>query len=202
MDRVAAIVHLIDDEPSVLRALERLLTIAGYTVATWSSSDEFLAQYDADAPGCVVADLTMPGSDGLQLQSALKARGGDPAIVFLTGNGDVSTSVRAMRAGAVTFLAKPAREHDLVAAIEEALARDSAAREVRFYRRQIEARMKALTHREREVFDRVIAGKMNKQIAAELGTAEKTVKVHRARVMDKMHARSLAELVKLSAYQR
>ena len=194
-----ATVHLIDDEPSVLRSLERLLTIEGYKVASWSSPAEFLVHYDPEAPGCMVADLAMPGADGLQLQAALNARGCDPAIVFLTGHGDVSASVRAMRAGAVTFLAKPVHQADLIAAIEEALARDEAARFTRLLRREIQARLSALTHREREVFERVIVGKLNKQIAAELGTAEKTVKVHRARVMNKMRARSVAELVRLAA---
>jgi FixJ family two-component response regulator len=191
-------VFLIDDDASIRTALTRGLSAEGFQVQSFDSADAFLAEHDPTLPGCLVADVTMPGINGLELQKLLATSGCSRPIVFITGNGNVAMSVQAMRAGAVTFLPKPVRLAELVAAIREALERDRETREVRASRAEVEARLSALTAREREVLDLVIVGKMNKQIAAALGAAEKTVKVHRGRVMNKMKVRSVAELVTLT----
>jgi len=189
-------VHVVDDDVAVLRSLERLLRSAGFAVRTFSSSQDFLQQYDGGAPGCVVLDLAMPGLDGLQLQQAL-AHSGEPCpVIFITGFGDVPSSVRAMKAGAIDFLTKPFDQAQLLAAVRAALDQDSAARAARATRASIGVRVAALTERERQVMAHVVAGHLNKQIAADLGIAEKTVKVHRARVMKKMSVGSVAELVR------
>jgi FixJ family two-component response regulator len=195
-------VFLVDDDASVRNALTRALTAEGFHVLSWASADAFLADYDPDKPGCVVADVAMPGTDGLQLQQLLSASDRSLPIVFITGNATVRMSVQAMRAGAVTFLPKPVRLSELASAVREALERDQASRQRHTARSAIQARLSALTARERQVFDLVVAGKMNKQIAAQLGAAEKTVKVHRGRVMFKMRVRSVAELVTLAAQAR
>jgi FixJ family two-component response regulator len=195
-------VFLVDDDASVRSALTRALNAEGFHVLSWASADAFLADYDPDKPGCLVADVAMPGTDGLQLQSLLATSDHSLPIVFITGNGNVRMSVQAMRAGAVTFLPKPVRLAELAAAVREALERDRNARQKHAARAAIQARLAALTARERQVFDLVVAGKMNKQIAAQLGAAEKTVKVHRGRVMFKMRVRSVAELVTLATQAR
>ena len=195
-------VFLVDDDASVRSALTRALTAEGFHVLSWASADAFLADYDPDKHGCVVADVAMPGTDGLQLQSLLSVSDHALPIVFITGNATVRMSVQAMRAGAVTFLPKPVRLSELAAAVREALERDRATRQKFAARAAIQSRLAALTARERQVFDLVVAGKMNKQIAAQLGAAEKTVKVHRGRVMFKMRVRSVAELVTLASQAR
>jgi FixJ family two-component response regulator len=197
MTEAAPTVLVVDDDPSVLRALERLLRAAGYAVDGYASPQAFLQRAPRDRPGCVVVDLRMPEIGGIELQEALVQQGCALPIVFLTGHGDVSSSVRAMKAGAIDFLTKPCDDTDLLAAVERALARDAEARAARDEHRAIELRFATLTPREREVCLLVARGLLNKQIAAELGTAEKTVKVHRGRVMTKLGMASLAELVRL-----
>lgn len=191
-------VYLVDDDTAVLRALERLLAAAGMKVATFDSPREFFQRLDAATPGCLVLDVAMPGLNGLELQQALAAKGSELPIVFLTGHGDVPTSVQAMKRGAADFLTKPVDDEELLAAIRNAFERNRALRQGREELAQIEQCLAALTPREREVFERVVTGWLNKQIAAELGTVEKTIKVHRARVMQKMGAQTLAELVRLA----
>jgi FixJ family two-component response regulator len=193
-----ATVFLVDDDPSILRALTRLLGAGGHRVSAFRSPREFLAQHDAAVPGCVVLDLAMPGLSGLELQTALAAAGCQRPIVFLSGHGDVPSSVRAMKAGAVDFLIKPVSEETLLAAIQRAMDRDRLMRQARAELQAIGERLSRLTPREREVFQHVVAGQLNKQIAADLGTVEKTVKVHRSRVMEKMGVRSLADLVRMA----
>ena len=197
MSEVSPTVFVVDDDPSVLKGLSRLLRSAGWQAATYGSSDEFLRQYDPSAPGCLVLDIAMPGVDGLELQRQLADAGCPLAIVFITGHGDIPTSVRAMRAGALNFLAKPVNDNDLLAAVGEAVETDRAARRAQRDLSLIRERLATLTPREREVLDQVVAGKLNKQIAGELGTVEKTIKFHRAHVMEKMGARSLAELARM-----
>ena len=191
-------VFIVDDDPGVRRALTRLLRVAGFNVSTFGSARDFLAAHDPEAPGCLLLDVVMPDVDGFELQMSLRATGCALPIVFLTGSGDIPMSVRAMKAGAVTFLTKPVQDVSLVAAVSEALHIDKLARQARSLQHPLQQRLSTLTRREHEVLTHVVAGRLNKQIAAELGTAEKTVKVHRARVMRKMGARSVAELVHLA----
>ena len=188
-------VRVVDDDASVLKSVDRLLRSAGFAVRTFPSPQAFLQQHDGAAPGCLVLDLAMPGLDGLQLQSAL-ARSGDPCpVIFITGNGDIPSSVRAMKAGAVDFLTKPFDQGQLLAAVRAAIEMDRIARAERAERSSVDLRLAVLTPREHQVMAHVVAGHLNKRIAADLGISEKTVKVHRARVMDKMGAGSVAELV-------
>ena len=191
-------VFLIDDDPGVLKALTRLLQTAGYKTKAFSSSEAFLDEHDPSVPGCAVLDLTMPGLDGLELQQKLAGKATGRPIVFLTGHGNVPVSVRAMRAGAVDFLLKPVRRDDLLEAVERAAALDKVTRRADEERRAIYALLEKLTPREREVLTHVIAGRLNKQIAADLGTVEKTIKVHRSRMMAKMGVRTVAALVRLT----
>ena len=191
------IVFLLDDEEAVLVALARMLQSSGFTVIPYTSADDFLAAHDAQTPGCLVADVRMPGMNGLELQRTLLARGVDRAIIFVTGQGDIPTTVQAMKAGAVTFLSKPVRRAELVAAVREALLRDASGRAQHREREDFARRLASLTPRERQVLDLVATGMLNKQIAAELGAAEKTIKVHRGRIMEKMQVRTATALVGL-----
>jgi len=179
--------------------LSRVLGAAGYAVRTFESAERFLSEQDAAVPGCLLLDVCMPGLSGLELQHALMGSPGARPIVFLSGQGDIQTSVHAMKEGAVDFLTKPIDNERLFEAVEQALRRDAEQRLDRAIRDMIQQRLETLTPRERQVMTHVIRGKLNKQIAAGLGTGEKTVKVHRARVMAKMGARSVAELVQLGA---
>jgi FixJ family two-component response regulator len=190
------VIHVVDDDDSVRTGVVRLLQAAGFEARGYASAGEFLlGRSDRNAPGCVVLDVRMPGPSGLDLQDAL-ARLEEPLpIVFLTGHGDIPMSVRAMKAGAVDFLAKPVSRDTLLASVRTALARDAETRAAREGLRLLRARYETLTPREREVFAGVVAGKLNKQIAADLGTAERTVKAHRAQIMGKMQVASVAALV-------
>ena len=198
MNDASHMVFLIDDEPSVLKALARVIGATGFRTASFSSPQSFLEQYEPAARGCIVLDVSMPGFTGLELQQALIEKNCSLPIVFLTGRGDIPTSVRAMKHGAVDFLTKPVDDYDLIAAVDRALAREATDHVRRAQITELQMRFSTLTSREQEVLGHVIAGRLNKQIAAVLGTTEKTVKVHRARVMEKMQAQSLAELVRLS----
>jgi FixJ family two-component response regulator len=198
MSDSAPIVFVVDDDPAVLKSLARLLRSAHLSVATFDSPQAFLEAHDPRAPGCLLLDVSMPGLNGLELQKALAAKGSATPIVFLTGRGDVPTSVQAMKHGALDFLTKPVNDDDLIAALQSAIDRDRITRSARAEVDDILQRLATLTPREREVLQHVISGHLNKQTAADLGTVEKTIKVHRARVMEKMKVQSVAELVRLT----
>ena len=189
---------LVDDDPAVLKAITRLLNAAGYRTRSFSSPQEFLSAHDPSIPGCAIIDLVMSELDGLHLQQALLETGSERPIIFLSGKGDVSTSVRAMKAGAVDFLTKPVKREALFSAVVRAAKVDALSRQKRHESKSIGDRLVTLTHREREVLEYVIAGRLNKQIAASLGTVEKTVKVHRGRMMAKLAVKSVADLVRLA----
>jgi FixJ family two-component response regulator len=193
-------VFLVDDEPSVRRALTRLLRAAGLEVASFPSAEALLADASLSegGPACVVADLQMPGLTGLALQDELARRGLNLPLLVVSGHGDVPSTVRAMKGGAVDFLEKPVSESDLLDAVRRALSRHREISDTRQQAGLLQARLDRLTPREREVFALVAAGLLNKQVGFELGTTEKTIKVHRARVMEKMEATSLAELVRMA----
>mgnify|MGYP001236439572 FL=1 len=191
-------VYLVDDDPQVLRSLARLLGSAGMQVRAFASARSFLDEVGTDASGCVVLDLAMPGQDGLELQQVMFERGYGLAVVFLSGKGDVPHSVRALKRGAVDFLTKPVDGEALLAAVRDALERSRQARQARTERLEFERRLATLTPREREVLHYAVSGRLNKQIAHELGTVEKTIKVHRSRLMRKLGARSVAELARLA----
>ena len=191
-------VFIVDDDPSVLRSLERLVRSAGFQVVTFISAKEFLAHSVNDMHGCIVLDMRMPDIGGFDLQHALHAGGNRLPIVFLTGYGDIPMSVRAIKSGAVDFLSKPCEDSKLLAAIEEAITTDAKAREARAGRSELQRRFSSLTPREREVCSHVVAGRLNKQIAYDLGVGEQTIKVHRMRIMEKLCVRSLADLVRLA----
>jgi FixJ family two-component response regulator len=197
-----AVVHLVDDDASLRSALQRLLTAAGYRVQAYASAGEFLLEPPADAPGCLLLDLHMPGPSGLELQEALERHGLRLPVVFLTGHGDLTTGIRAMKSGAVDFLTKPVERKALFAAIERALEADAAQRAARAADQNLQTRFALLTARERDVFDLVVAGRLNKQIADALGIAERTVKAQRAQVMAKLGAANAAELGKIAAQLR
>ena len=190
-------VYVIDDEASVRRSLKRLLTVAGYRVEAFASAKEFLEHEAGPEVGCLVLDLKMPDVNGLELQQALLAADRCLPIVFISGHGDVPTSVQAMKAGATDFLSKPFDADALIAAIESALEKARQQLQERQGRAEVERLLAALTPRELEVLRYVITGQPNKQIAAALGTSEKTVKVHRGRVMHKLQVQSVADLVRL-----
>jgi FixJ family two-component response regulator len=197
MNQDDATVFVVDDDASVLRSLKRLLQSAGWAAETFASPEEFLRLRDPTAPGCLILDVEMPGLDGFELQQRLADEGTPLPIVFLTGHGDVPSSVKAMRAGATNFLCKPVSEEPLLASVAEAVEADRAFRRDNADLVAGRERLMSLTTRERQVLDRIVAGRLNKQTADELGTALKTIKVHRARVMQKMNVRSLAQLARL-----
>jgi FixJ family two-component response regulator len=192
-------VFLIDDSHAVRSALSRLLSSAGYQVRAFESAARYLDEHDTHAPGCLVVDIVMPGLTGLELQRALSGTGIARPIIFITGKGDIPSTVHAMKAGAVDFLTKPINEQRLLAAINQALQRDKEERQNRAIRGAIEQRLERLSFRERQVLQRVVLGRLNKQIADDLGISEKTVKAHRGQMMVKMGVRSVAELVPLAA---
>jgi FixJ family two-component response regulator len=191
------VVYVIDDDASFRKAVSRLLRSAGFEVEALASAREFLERPVADRPSCLVLDVRMPGPSGMDLQSALHEVGRDIPIVFMTGHGDVSTSVRAMKGGAVDFLEKPFRAPELLACVERGLDRSRQGRAEGAERAVVERRFATLTSREREVLRLVVRGMLNKQIAGELGIAEKTVKIHRGHVTQKMEVGSVAELVRM-----
>lgn len=190
-------VYVVDDEPLALRAVCRLLESAGYAVRAFDSPVAFLAEANSDREGCALLDVQMPGLSGLELQERMAEAGCNLPIVFLTGYGDIPTGVAAMKAGAIDFLLKPFQDSELFEAIDRALVREARARDERHRLAELEDRARLLTARERQVFALVVKGMLNKQIAAALGTKEKTIKVHRARVMEKMKAASVPDLVRM-----
>jgi FixJ family two-component response regulator len=190
-------IFLVDDDADVLRALGRLVRAWGYDSREFVSPQDFLREHDSTLPGCAVLDVAMPDLDGLMLQQALAARGVELPVIFLTGRGDIPMTVCAMKAGAVDVLTKPVNADALLAAIGRAREREAREREARAQMESFLAKLAKLTPREREVLGHVVAGRLNKQIAYDLGTVEKTIKVHRSRMMEKMGARSLAELVRM-----
>lgn len=191
------VVFVVDDDPSVRATLQFLLSSVGLAVETFASADSFLDRKLPDAPSCLVLDVRLPGLSGLDFQRELGARNIHIPIVFITGHGDIPMTVRAMKAGAVEFLTKPFRDQDLLDAIRIALDRDRAMREAEEEMTELRKRFASLTPREQEVISMVVSGMLNKQVAFQLGTAENTVKVHRSRAMEKMHAQSLADLVRM-----
>jgi FixJ family two-component response regulator len=191
-------VYVVDDDASFLKAVSRLLRAGGYLVRTFASAADFLAALAPEATGCVVVDLRMPGQSGRDLQSVLATADNPMPVIFLTGHGDIPTGVHAMRDGAVDFLTKPVKKENLFAAIERALARDAVERAQRVRMRDLRDRFDQMTPREHEVLAQVISGKLNKQIAFDLGTSERTIKAHRASIMDKLNVHSVAELVRLT----
>ena len=197
MTIISPTVFVVDDDASVRKSLVRLLKSAGYRPESCPSAEEFLERWEQDPrPGCVLLDIQMPGLDGLQLQQRLQASVHGIPIVFITGHGDIPMSVKAMKAGAVDFLPKPFRDDDLLGAVQQAIRRDIQQRAVRAEREAFEKRYGTLTSREREVMALVVRGLLNKQIASELGASEKTIKIHRGRVMEKMKVQSVADLVR------
>ncbi len=192
------IVHVVDDDEPYLVATARLLRALGYEVRTYSNAGDFLLARSDHAPGCVLLDLRMPGPSGLDLQQALACQPEPLPIIFLSGYGDVPSAVQAIKAGAVDFLTKPVKRADLAKAVEQALQRDAEGRILRRRMRRWRDCHERLTECEAKVFERVVAGKMNKEIAGELCAAERTVKAHRAKVMEKMQASSLADLVHIA----
>ncbi len=193
-----ATIFLVDDDASVLNALSRLLRTAGFRVEPYGSPTEFLEAHQMDQPGCAVLDVAMPELNGLDLQRALSTENYQRPVIFVTGGSDIATGVHAMKAGAVDFLTKPVGDMELIGAIQTAIEKDLAIRRHLAELREARERYDTLTKREKEVLFHVVAGRLNKQIAGDLGTVEKTIKVHRARVMEKMGARSVPELVRFA----
>lgn len=196
MSAPGPVIRVVDDDDAFRTAVTRLLHAAGYAVRAYASAGDFLLAEENPVPGCVLLDLRMPGPDGLDLQAALARRGAPLPIIFLTGHGDIAASVRAMKGGAEDFLTKPVKREALLSAIRDAIGRDENRRESREQLQEIRRRYEALSPRERSVLDHVVAGRLNKQIASAIGASERTVKAHRARVMSKMGASSVAELVR------
>jgi len=193
---MSAVVHIVDDDPDVRKALARLLAADGFEVAQSGSTQEFLERYDPAANGCIILDLSMPGMDGLELQALLAQRGASHPVIFLTGCGDIASSVRAMKAGAIDFLTKPVDVDALLEAVKRGVVLDDEARHRDHDRGDAQALFATLTPRERELIPYLTTGRLNKQIAGDLGIAEKTIKVHRSRIMHKLHIRSLVDLVR------
>jgi FixJ family two-component response regulator len=193
-------VFVLDDDESFVRALDRLLRAEGFATRTWTSANAFLADHDPSLPGCLVTDLIMPEMSGLELQRKLLAQGCVRPIVFITGRGDMTTAVEGMRLGAVSFLPKPVSRAALVAALHEALSKDADSRLHHAEQQRVRNLLSSLTPRESQVLELVARGLLNKQIAGALGTAEKTVKVHRGRLMHKMQVKSAAALVQLLSH--
>jgi FixJ family two-component response regulator len=191
-------IHVVDDDASFQVAIARLLRATHYEVLTYANAGDFLLRPPEDAPGCILLDLRLPGPSGLALQDALASRPDTLPIIFLSGHADVPATVQAMKAGAVDFLTKPVKREALLEAISRALARDAESRAARERLNAWRARYNSLTPREIEVLERIVSGKMNKEIAGELGASERTVKAHRAQVMQKMNVVSVAELVRIA----
>jgi two-component system, LuxR family, response regulator FixJ len=198
MNATEPIIHLVDDDASFLAAISRLLRASGFTVKTFSSASDFLEQRDTNAPGCVLADLQMPEMSGLELQSALARTCNPLPILFLTGHGDIPSTVHAMRGGAEDFLEKLASKEKLLDAVNHALSRDAREREECARQGELRARFATLTKRELEVLGHVVLGRLNKQIAADLCIHERTVKLHRTAITTKLHVQSVAELTRLT----
>ncbi len=198
MTAAKPVVHVVEDDTSVRTAIARLLRKAGFEARCYVSAGEYLLTEKDDAPGCILLDIGLPGLGGMELHDGIAKKEGAPPVVFLTGRGNVATSVRAMKAGAVDFLSKPVKREVLLGAIAAAVARDVRNREARDHVRDIENRYEKLTTRERIVFACVVEGKPNKVAAVELGTSIRTVKSHRARVMQKLEVKSLPELVRIA----
>jgi FixJ family two-component response regulator len=193
-----AMVFVVDDDAAMRRSLENLLRSVGLRVESFASAREFLSGKRPEMPGCLVLDVRLPGASGLDLQKSMAEADMEIPIIFITGHGDIPMSVQAMKAGAVGFLTKPFRDQDLLDAIHQAVERDRKTREQRAEIDELRRRFDSLTRREREVMGLVVAGLLNKQIAAEMGASETTVKIHRHQVMEKMEAGSLAELVRMA----
>jgi FixJ family two-component response regulator len=198
MKKVEGLVLVIDDDPSVRRSLQMLMESVGLSVETFESAQDFLTRKLPDAPSCLVLDVRLPGLSGLDLQLELSRSGRQIPIIFITGHGDIPLTVRAMKAGAVEFLTKPFREQELLDAVMQGLERDRAARSRRAENADLRKHYEQLTPRECEVLGLIVAGMLNKQIAGELGASEATIKIHRARVMQKMGAQSVADLVRMA----
>jgi FixJ family two-component response regulator len=195
MNPTPARVFIVDDDAGVLKSLAFLMGTVGLPTETFASAQEFLAHYDPDAPGCLVLDVRMPVMSGLELQEKLHGMGSTLPIIFLTAHGDVPMAVKAVQSGAVDFLQKPFHDQELVDKINRAMEANARARQAAAAQRDVALRVRSLTPRERQVLDGVVAGKANKVIAGELGVSQRTVEIHRARVMKKMGAESLAQLV-------
>lgn len=198
MSAANPVVHVVDDDASMREALDRQLTLLGFEVRQYASAGEFLLAWSVDEPGCLLLDVRMPGPSGLDLQLALARRSDAPPVVFLTGHGDIQMSVLAIRRGAVDFLTKPVQREALLAAVTAALERDADRRQRDLERSDVRRRFEKLTPRQRQVFVQVVAGRLNKQIATSLCACERTVKAHRALVMQKMGVHSVAGLVHLA----
>ena len=190
-------VFIVDDDQAIRYAMQALMESVGLNYEIFHSADQFLEQFSLDKPGCLVLDIRMPGLGGLELQEKLIEKGSTLPIIFITGHGDVPMAVEAMQKGAVDFIQKPFRDQELLDRISEALKTDQTTREQQGEKASIQTRLKTLTNREKEVMDLVVTGKANKVIAYELGVSQRTVEIHRARVMEKMQASSLADLVRM-----
>jgi FixJ family two-component response regulator len=198
MKEADPIVFVVDDDPLIRDGLRSLIKSVGLHVETFGSSREFMQRRPSDAPGCLVLDVRLPGLSGLDLQRELTESNFQIPIIFMTGHGDIPMSVRAMKNGAQEFLTKPVRGQDLLDAVQQAIARDRAARRERAKMADLRTRFDSLTPREKEVMDLIVAGLLNKQIAGELNIEEVTIKTHRAHIMQKTQAESLAHLVRMS----